>query len=84
MKVEFIDSTYTRSGYKCVRLGWHFVAGYYNNKCFSLNRKKRIVVVRQKSKWKTFMILCHEFMHWLFDTLLPKRIANKCHDWLDR
>ena len=46
--------------------------------------EKHIFIVRQKSSWRTFKILCHELMHWLSDILLPHKLRNKFDNWLDR
>ena len=45
---------------------------------------KMIRVVKQRSSWKTFRILCHELAHWLFDILLPGKLRDKLDNWLDR
>ena len=97
MKILFIDGYFTQNGWLCYRKCGKIVCGTYHNRIterfkivnnhevtIKRNSNKLITVVKQKSKWLTFRILCHELMHYLFDTLLPDKLKDKCDDWLDR
>ena len=96
MKILFIDGHFTHNGWRAIRKRGVTKCGEYvnnttedfkmvNNREVILRRKKdkTITVVRQKSKWDTFKILCHELAHWLFD-FLPNKLEDKFDDWLDR
>ena len=96
MKILFIDGHFTSNKQVCIRKNGKNILGEYVNyrttyyktrKCEVVTRRntrKMIRVIRQKSKWKTFMVLCHELAHWLFDVLLPHKLRDKLDDWLDR
>ena len=96
MKIVFIDGHLTHNGYLCIIKSRRIICGHFhserteyfktvNNREVVTKRTsiKVIRVVKQKSKWKTFLILCHELAHWLFD-MLPEKLRDKCDDWLDR
>ena len=97
MQVLFIDGHLTHNNWSCIIKNRILICGHYQNdtrEYFKIVEehkvitrkvsKKNIIVVRQKSIWLTFMILCHELAHWLFDTILPKKLCNRFDNWLDR
>ena len=97
MRVKFIDGHFTQNGWLCIRKRGKTVCGYYLNDItehFKMvdyrevvtkkESKKVIWVVKQKSRWYTFRILCHELAHWLFDMLLPCKLQDRLDNWLDR
>lgn len=96
MKILFVDGRFTQNGWECVHRNGRTKCGEFVNNTtehFKIVSNRRVVarrdkekivrVVKQKSRWKTFRILCHELAHWLFD-FLPDKLENKLDDWLDR
>ena len=96
MKILFIDRHFTHNGEgyfrryginKCGEFKVETTEDFkiVDNREVITRRKKEktITIVRQKSKWLTFKILCHELMHWIFD-FLPDKLEDKFDDWLDR
>jgi len=96
LKILFIDGYLTDNGWLCIHKNGRSVCGDYINtrttyyktwKCeIETERRsnKRIRVVKQKSKWHTFRILCHELAHWLFDIIPSRKLRDRLDDWLDR
>ena len=96
MKILFVDGHFTQNGWSCIRRSGTTKCGEFRNdttEYFKMvnNRevitrrdsKKTIIVVKQKSRWETFKILCHELAHWVFD-FLPNKWEDKLDKWLDR
>ena len=93
MKILFIDGHLTHNNWLCIIRARRIMCGHYHSKTTEhfktvnnrevITKRKVITVVKQKRKWDTFMILCHELAHWLFD-FLPDKLMNRCDDWLDR
>jgi len=92
----FIDGHFTHNGWLCIRRDGVSICGDYQSWIVghykivrnrevltSKDSKKVIRVVRQRCKWDTFRILCHELMHWLFE-FLPDKLESKLDNWLDR
>jgi len=96
MKILFIDGHFTHDGWLCIRRDGVTKRGEFrvryrmhttiqNHKTIKKLKptSKTILVVRQRCKWDTFRILCHELMHWLFE-FLPDKLGSKLDKWLDR
>ena len=45
--------------------------------------KKKIVIVKQRNKWRMFKTLMHELAHWFIFTFITQD-NNKYDKWLDR
>lgn len=92
MKVEFVDGTYKyKDGDATIWSNKHqsWVLGRYcryeKEWCLKKKHARRVItVVKQKTMWRTFKVLYHELMHWIFDTILPQKLCDRLDDWLDR
>lgn len=97
MKIKFIEGTIlSKSGKSAIwsEINHCYVKGYFKvtrtsgynySRTQRLNEKikKKIVIVKQKSKWWTFKTLIHELFHWFIFTFVTRE-DNKYDKWLDR
>ena len=81
MKIKFVNGTAGLRGAIVIPFQGRMVCGY-RSRWFYENENK-IVVVKQRSRWFTILILIHELAHWLVNKLCRKNIRIK-HAWIDK
>ena len=89
MKIIFLNSERKINGHNTIRLldgknylGYYRGLGYSKTWCKSIPR--RCFVVKQKSRWFTFVIVIHELAHWFVDIIMHKRFHAKCNKWIEK
>ena len=89
MKLTFVDGVLTIRDVKTITdpFSSKEICGQYRHKwhcSFYEQKEDEIIVVKQRSKWFTLLILVHEYMHYLNRKMFKGKRKRNIDDWIDK
>ena len=82
MKIKFVNGVAGYRGAKVIFWYGRGVCGHYTN--YYYQNEKEIIVVKQRSKWFTILILFHELLHWANREMFRGDRRKRINIWIDR